>query len=259
MELPPSLGREPMRARARQLAALLYDVGFGMVATAESYHQLEERVASGEADAAWGPPLACSRLEAAGGRVALRALRDGAATYRAVLVVRATDGMSLESPALVRRRPRAAWVDPDSMAGFLLPRALLRSLGFDLTRFLVEELSLGSYQKCIEAVLEGRSDLTATFAGPGATLGDGFVQLAGKRAGELRALAYSSECPNDGVVLSPRLSAEVQDEMTVALRRLVSHPETRSVLADAFNMTGFDEPPVGAYIGVAALAASGAD
>src|SRR5688572_18523640 len=152
MELPPSLGREPMRARARQLAALLYDVGFGMVATAESYAQLEERVASGEADAAWGPPLACARLEAAGGKVALRALRDGAATYRAVLVVRATDSMSLATPSQVRRRPRAAWVDPDSMAGYLLPRGFLRSIGFALDHFLVEEQSLGSYEKCLEAV-----------------------------------------------------------------------------------------------------------
>src|SRR4051794_40923068 len=111
MELPPSLGRDSMRARARELAALLYDAGFAMVATSESYSQLEERLGSGEADAAWGPPLVCARLEQQGGRVALRALRDGAATYRAVLVSRAQDSLNLSEPARVKRRPRAAWVD----------------------------------------------------------------------------------------------------------------------------------------------------
>ncbi len=257
MELPPSLGREPMRARARELAALLYDAGFGMVATADSYSELEERLATGEADAAWGPPLVCARIEAKGGRIALRALRDGAATYRAVLVVRAQDSLNLTLPTKIRRRPRAAWVDKSSMAGYVLPRAFLRSLGLDLSEFLVEEQLLGSYEMCIATVLEGRADLTSTFAGPGDTLGDGYVVIAGRRATDLRAVAYSAECPNDGVVLSPKLVPATADAIRVALRKLVASPAARGVLAAAFNVTGFEEPPLGSYQPVLALAAAG--
>jgi len=254
MELPPSLGRESMRARARELAALLYDAGFGMVATSETYAQLEERLVTGEADAAWGPPLVCARLEQQGGRVALRALRDGAAVYRAVLVARAQDSLSLADPAKVRRRPRAAWVDRHSMAGYVLPRAFLRSLGLDLHKFLVDEQLLGSYELCIESVLEGRTDLTSTFAGPGDTLGDGYVTLAGRRATDLRAVAYTAECPNDGVVLSPKLEAASAQAMLAALTKLVASPAARSVLAAAFNVTGFETPPPGAYLPLLALA-----
>jgi phosphonate transport system substrate-binding protein len=257
MALPPSLGRESMRARARELAALLYDAGFDMVSTSESYAQLEDRLASGEADAAWGPPLVCARMEELGGRVALRALRDGAATYRSVLVARAQDSLDLSEPAKVRRRPRAAWVDRHSMGGYVLPRAFLRALGLELDRFLVEEQLLGSYERCVESVLEGRTDLTATFAGPDATLGDGWVSIAGPRAADLRAVAYTPECPNDGVVLSPRLDPGAAEAMIIALRKLAALPAARSVLSSAFNVTGFEAPPVGSYLPLLAIAAEG--
>jgi phosphonate transport system substrate-binding protein len=255
MELPPSLGRDSMRSRARELAALLYDAGFGMVATSESYSQLEERLVSGEADAAWGPPLVCARVESQGGRVALRALRDGAATYRAVLVARSQDSLNLSDPAKIRRRPRACWVDKSSMAGYVLPRAFLRSLGLDLKTFLVEEHMLGSYEKCVAQVIEGHSDLTSTFAGPGDTLGDGYVTIAGKDATDLRAVAYTPECPNDGVVLSPKLDPGAARSMVHALLELVSKPAARDVLAHAFSVTGFEEPPPGSYLPLLGLAA----
>jgi phosphonate transport system substrate-binding protein len=255
MELPPSLGRESMRTRARELAALLYDAGFGMVATSESYSQLEERLASGEADAAWGPPLVCARVEEQGGQVALRALRDGAATYRAVLVARSQDSINLSDPARVRRRPRACWVDKSSMAGYVLPRAFLRSLGLDLKSFLIEEHMLGSYEKCIASVIEGHSDLTSTFAGPGDTLGDGYVTIAGKDAVDLRAVAYTPECPNDGVVLSPKLDPGAARSMVHALLELVATPAARAVMAHAFSVTGFEQPPPGSYLPLLGLAA----
>jgi phosphonate transport system substrate-binding protein len=248
MELPPSLGREPVRVRARELAALLYDVGFEMVAIAESYAQLEQRLMSGEADAAWGPPLACARLEHEGARVVLRALRSGSATYRAVIVGRAGDRLDLTSPDHPKRRPRAAWVDRESMGGYLLPRALLASLRFDLPSFLLHETFLGSYQACIEAVLEGNADITATFApAAGAEGVDGYLVLAGTRAVELKALGYTAECPNDGVVLSPRLPSSTADAMLLALQKLLAQPGTRRKLADMFEVSGFDEPPPGTY------------
>jgi phosphonate transport system substrate-binding protein len=250
MELPPSLGREPVRARARELAALLYDAGFAMVATADSYTQLEERLLSGEADAAWGPPMVCARVEQRGGRVVLRALRDGAPSYRAVLVARAQDRLDLTDPARNKRRPRAVWVDPESMAGYLLPRAFLKSVGFDLGELFMGESFLGSFQACLEAVLLGDADLTATFA-PAAsapTASDGYTQLVGPRAIDLKAVAYTGECPNDGVVLSPSLPTTTADAILMALQRLLARDDTRALLAEAFAVTGFEEPPPGSYL-----------
>jgi phosphonate transport system substrate-binding protein len=254
MDLPPSLGREPVLVRARALAALLYDVGFEMVAPASSYGELEERLQSGETDAAWGPPLVCARVEAAGGRVALRGLRGGSASYRAVLIARALDRMDLTQPGANRRRPRAVWVDRESMAGYILPRALLASLGFDLKTLFVSERFLGSFSRCVDAVLAGDADLTSTFApSAGADGPDGYMRLAGPRAAELKTLGYTADTPNDGIVLSSRLQPPTADAMQTALRRLLADPEHRRVLAEAFDVSGFEEPPPGAYAPLLAL------
>src|SRR5262245_13451907 len=113
--LPPSLGKEPVRARARQFASLLYEAGFATVWPQDSYGNLEDRLLSGEAHAAWGPPLICARVEAAGGVVALRGIRYGAASYRSVILCRAEDRMELVNLGKMRRRPRAVWVDESSM------------------------------------------------------------------------------------------------------------------------------------------------
>lgn len=237
-----------MRARARELAAVLHDVGVTQVSLAPSYEALEARVRAGEADAAWAPPLVCARLEQLGARVALRALRDGVASYRSVLVVRRDDALVLTQAGLRQRRPRAAWVDRRSMGGFILARALLAQVTGVPGEVLREERFLGSYEHGIEAVLEGESDLTATFAGAGAASSDGFVMLAGGRALELRALAYSAECPNDGVVLSPRLDDSACIDLTAALVGALENPAMRSSLAAIFAVTGFEEPPVGSYV-----------
>lgn len=248
-ELPPSLGREPVRTLAREFAALLFDAGFSTISPAQSYATLEERLLSGEADAAWGPPLVCARIEASGGAVALRAVRWGAHAYRSVLVVRADDKLDLKEAARLRRRLRAVWVDPYSMGGHVLPRAYLRGLGIDFERLFLWEAYLGSYERCLEEVLEGEADLTASFASAAKATRrvDGFHEMRPARAGELRALAYSAECPNDGIVVSPRLTQEARGALCGALRRLCSDAGACRMLARAFDVDGFDEPPPGSY------------
>lgn len=248
-DLPPSLGRESVRALAREFAALLYEYGFTTVAPAESYAVLEERLLSGEADAAWGPPLVCARLEAAGAPVALRAIRHGATGYRSVLVCRIDDKLDLTPPVRTRRRPRAVWVDQHSMAGHILPRAHIRALGMDPKQFFLAESFGGSYERCLEDVLEGNADVTATFASAaGAKVAvDGFEDMAGFRAVELRPLAYTAECPNDGVVLSPRLVPATAHALKTALRRLLADDASRALFTRTFDVDGFDEPPPGLY------------
>jgi phosphonate transport system substrate-binding protein len=242
------------------LALQLYDAGFETVAPAPSYTQLVDRLRTGEADCAWGPPLVCARLEAEGGRVVLRALRDGSATYRSVLLARAYDRIDLGEPGKTRRRPRAAWVDRESMAGYVLPRAFVIARGFDPQAFFVSETFYGSFQACVEAVLDGVADLAATFAPPeGARGEDGFRTIAGPRAGELKALGYSRETPNDGVVLSPRLPARVADRLIASLRTQLADSGSARRLAEALGVSGFEEPPAGSYAPLLSLVAGRAE
>lgn len=244
--LPPSLGSGPVRQLARSFADVLYEAGFGTVVPLKSYELLEQALLAGEVDAAWGPPLVCARIEAAGGQVALRAIRYGASSYRAVLVCRSHDDLDLAAlghPGA--RQPRAVWVDRWSMAGYILPRHLLRERGVEPTSALSDERLLGSYAACFDAVLEGEADLTASFA---SRRGLGYVELCGDRAFQLRSVAYSAEAPNDGVILSPRLSHERRAGLLGGLEALRNDAERLEVLTSVFDVDGFDVPPPGHYM-----------
>jgi phosphonate transport system substrate-binding protein len=243
--LPPSLGREPVRILALRFADVLYSAGFTTVFPAKNYEQLEEVLQSGEAHAAWGPPIICARVEQAGGSVLLQAVRNGGLTYRSVILCRSNHNLDFKRLGVVGgRKLRAVWVDSRSMGGCILARHHLRSQGVDLAAAFAEEEMLGSYQDCFEAVLSYKADLTASFAN---RQGLGFVELCGDRAMELRQLAYTEESPNDGVVLSPHLSPEQATVLASRLRELFARQRALDLLATMFNVTGFAEPPPRTY------------
>jgi two-component system NtrC family sensor kinase len=248
--LPPSLGSDPVKELARRFADVLYDGGFSTVVPMKTYEELELALLAGDVDAAWGPPIVCARVEAAGGQVVLRAVRYGAISYRSVLVCRTSDPLDLRLLDVeVGRAARAAWVDPRSMAGYILPRHYLRARGVDLSRAFVSERLLGSYAACFDAVLRGEADLTASFAN---RRGLGYQELCRDRAFDLRTLGYTEECPNDGVVLSPRLSPDAARSLVSGLHGLIANPSTQTVLASTFEVDGFDRPPRASYSGLLA-------
>jgi ABC-type phosphate/phosphonate transport system substrate-binding protein len=243
--LPPSLGTDPVKELARRFADVLYDGGFSTVVPMKTYEQLELALLAGDVDAAWGPPIVCARVEAAGGQVALRAVRYGAISYRSVLICRTSDTLDLRHLGVEGGRlARAAWVDPRSMAGYILPRHYLRARGIDLSQAFGSERLLGSYAACFDAVLRGEADITASFAN---RRGLGYQELCRDRAFDLRTLAYTDECPNDGVVLSPRLGADGVRSLLAGLHGLIANPPTLSVLAATFEVDGFDRPPPSSY------------
>jgi phosphonate transport system substrate-binding protein len=242
--LPPSLGDGPVKELAIRFADVLFGAGFSTVVPTRSYEHLEQALLDGEVDAAWGPPIVCARVEAGGGRVVLRAVRYGAVTYRAVLVCRASDPLDLRTLHKEGRTLRAAWVDRWSMGGYVLPRHHLRTRGLDLAIVLDDERLLGSYAACLDEVLELGAEITATFAN---RRGLGYTAICGARASELRTLAYTDESPNDGVVLSPKLTKAAADRLVRGLHGLIAQPASQAVLAATFTVDGFDQPPPGTY------------
>jgi ABC-type phosphate/phosphonate transport system substrate-binding protein len=249
--LPPSLGKEPVRELARQFADVLYGAGFDTVVPFKTYAELERALLSGEVDAAWGPPLVCARVESAGGRVAMRAVRYGAVTYRSVLVCRAHDDLDIQELGQQgRRRPRAVWVDEWSMGGYILPRAYFRSKGIDPATAFAEERMVGSYEACFHEVLEGEADLTASFAG---RRGLGYVELCGEQAFQLRTIAYTADCPNDAVVLGSMLNDAQANQLVAGIRGLLDVARSKQILASMFDVDDFDVPPPGTYSPLLAL------
>jgi len=249
--LPPSLGQGPVQELAQHFSAHFAGTPIGRVEMLGSYGEIESALLEGRCHVAWSPPIVCARIESAGGIVALRSMRYGSTTYRAVLLCRASDRIDLKTlgdPGA--RRLRAAWVDEWSMGGCILPRYYLRSRGLELERILSQEKLLGSYDACFRAVLDGEADLTSSYA---TRRGLGYIDLCGDRAVELRALAYTDESPNDGVALSPMLRKEEAESLRRTLIELLTTERAGDLLSSGFDVNGFDQPPPGTYSALLSL------
>lgn len=246
--LPPSLGREPSWEIARELAPLLDHAGFSMVIPFKSYEDLEHALFFGGIDVAWGPPIVCARIEAAGGAILYRGVRGEERTYRSALVVRAQDTFDLEALDRGAFRPRAAWVDKSSVGGYLLARAHLRKLGVAVERAFLQQSMLGSYAACLDALLSFETDLSALFVGR-----DGLEAVWGNKAKRLKALAFTEEVPNDGVVLSPVLAEERAAQLRERIEKVLATPALREQVTSMLHVDDFDVPPPGTYAPVLKL------
>jgi phosphonate transport system substrate-binding protein len=242
--MPPSLGAESVRFLARQFADVLFEAGFTTVIPMKSYAEVENALLDGEAHAAWGPPIVCGRVERAGGLVALQSERAGSKTYRSALLTRASSGYkSLEALARTDVPVRAAWVDPWSMGGYVLPKHHVEASGYDPDKLFDSHLFLGSYEACVKALLGYDADITACFAGP---RGLGHIEIADDRARELAVIAETDECPADAIVLSPKLPALETSTLAASLRALADSAEAMTILSMALDVDGL--APVAAEV-----------
>jgi ABC-type phosphate/phosphonate transport system substrate-binding protein len=241
--LPPSLGKGPVFEMAREFADVLFAARFTSVVPYKSYEALQKALFDGEIDAAWGPPVICARVEAAGGVIAQRAVRRGSTTYRSALVNRKQDRWDLNVVKTGGFRPRAVWVDEWSMGGYLLARALLKKEGIDLQAQLLNERWLGSYTACFESLGEYDGDITASFVGSTG----GLETIWGSKTERLQILALSDESPNDGIVLAPKLDENRILHLRDNIQQLLDNRNAHKVLCSQFSVEDFDIPPQGTY------------
>ncbi|NVJ07583.1 phosphate/phosphite/phosphonate ABC transporter substrate-binding protein [Myxococcus sp. AM001] len=243
--LPPSLGSETARERADRLASFLQRALGKLVevSVASSYETLAKDLLSGRADAAWAPPFVCARMEAMGVRVVVRGVRRGMSSYRSALVCRAGAGLTVER----LKGTTAAWVDRDSVAGYLLPTAYLKTQGLEPTRAFFAQHFAGSYQGALESVLDGKADVTSVFCPPastGLTFATGVEDVLGAGAGRrFELIAYTDEAPNDGVPVAMGLQPQLVSSLESTLLSLQSSPDGQALLKDIFNAERFEAAP----------------
>lgn len=243
--LSPSLGSETARERAERLAAFLQrPLGRPVeVSVAPSYETLAKDLLSGRADAAWAPPFVCARMEAMGVRVVVRGVRRGMSSYRAALVCRAGAGLTVDR----LKGTTAAWVDRDSVAGYLLPTAYLKAQGQEPARAFFAQHFTGSYRGVLEAVLDGKADVASVFCPPGSTgltYSTGVEDVLGAGAGRrFELIAYTDEAPNDGVPVAMGLLPELVQTLETSLLGLQTSAEGIALLKDIFNADRFEPAP----------------
>ncbi|MDP2275768.1 MAG: PhnD/SsuA/transferrin family substrate-binding protein [Archangium sp.] len=241
--IPSSLGNE-VGGRAQQLQAHL-TAALGReteVVQPATYEQLARELLSGKVDAAWAPPFVCARIEAMGVRVLVRGVRDGASAYRAALLTRKDSNLTLDT----LKGTTAAWSDRDSVGGFLLPMAFLRDRGLDPMKTFAQQDFLGNYRNALEAVLEGKADVTSVFAPAakaGTTATTGLAQMWPEKENSFRVLGFTEEAPNDGVAVSMGAGSATVTELEKMLLSMHSTPEGAAVLKDCFHADKFELAP----------------
>ncbi|MBX7099076.1 MAG: phosphate/phosphite/phosphonate ABC transporter substrate-binding protein [Myxococcaceae bacterium] len=240
--LPPSLGAAAAGTRGTRLESYLNAVlgRATSVVVPASYEALARELLAGRVDSAWAPPFVCARIEAMGVRVLVRGVRNGASTYRAALMCKKGAGLELD----VLAGKRAVWADRDSVGGYLLPMALLRSKGQDPGRIFLSQGFAGSYRAALEVVLRGDADVTSIFAPAGKTSGaTGLAELWPEKKDDFEVVGFTEESPNDGVAVAVGTPAALVTKLEQVFTALHDSDEGRGILHDTFNAERFESAP----------------
>jgi phosphonate transport system substrate-binding protein len=196
------------------LASAAAGVRFEPVYTS-SYDELAAAIRDGEVGLAWLPPVPTIELENRGvASVLAIPARRGATTYHAAFITRRGGPKTL---AELRGR-RAAWVQRDSAAGYLVPRMHLAAQGFDVLRFFSRELFVHSHTGVVDAVVNGDVDVGATFCSvdvpTGRVVRSSWQDESGASIRPVEAIATMGPIPNDALVASNAVPAAARSALT---------------------------------------------
>jgi phosphonate transport system substrate-binding protein len=202
-----------------------------------AYEDIFAQFDRGEVDLAWLPPLAFLRLRA---KSAVRTLlvneRHGPRTYQSIVAVLAK---SRHGSLDKLQGARAAWVDPHSTTGYVLPLLDLVARGIDPRSTFGEQRFLGSHDAAARAVFEGRSELLGTFAeyDRERLVRAGFTGTGAED--DWRVLLRGRESPSDVLAARASLDDETSASVAAALTRGLSSPESAEVIRSVLHVDRF--------------------
>jgi phosphate/phosphite/phosphonate ABC transporter binding protein len=189
---------------------------------ATSYDDLARGIRQEAVDVAWMPPIVFVHLEREGiAAPIVNNWRAGLASYHAALVVPKSARIHT---ILGLQGARAAWVDPFSASGYVLPRIQLVALGVNPKLAFSEERFVGSHESVIREILDGRADVGATYATvneAGVAIQGGWTDVPGG-ADFVRVLTTFGAIPSDLVAARVSLDPEVAEafeQAFVAIRK----------------------------------------
>jgi phosphonate transport system substrate-binding protein len=214
---------------------------------AADYDALVARLLEGAVDVAWLPPLAQIAASTSGAELLVVVERAGSLCYRAALVVR-RDAPYGAPRTLVQAR--AAWVDPRSASGYVVPRNHLAALGLDPARDFSSEKFYGHSDLACAAVASGEADLCAVHVSESALdrehADEELAEQLGEAAAKLRVLDVTDSIPPDGLVVPPAMRKPERAQIREALLGLHRSPEGAAALAELLQATRL--APVGADV-----------
>lgn len=242
MGFNPAQDATKVLASAKPIANYLEETIRGVevrATVAQDYRGLIEALRSGNLDFAWLNPVGYVDATKEGiVDVMLKSSREAGPYYWSAFVVR-TDSKyktlkDLEGATI-------AWVDPNSAAGYLFPRATLKKAGFDPEKFFGKQVFAGGHDSAVLSVLNGTVDVAATFANNKKGTSGAWTQFVTDPAQQarFRVIAYSDPIPGDTVSVRRDFKgacAGLVTEVQNALIGMKSRPDTQKMLQDLYRI-----------------------
>ncbi|MGK0618944.1 phosphate/phosphite/phosphonate ABC transporter substrate-binding protein [Meiothermus cerbereus] len=171
------------------------------------YRGLIEAMRGGNLDFAFFPPDGyVIANQDVGAQVLLKSVRGTSPFYWSAIIVRKDSGIKnlqgLDGKSI-------AWVDKNSAAGYVFPRAAVVGAGFDPDKLFAKQTFAGRHDACVLAVLNKSVDACATFANDTRNKSGAWTQfLKPEEAAHLTAIFYSKPIPGDTFSVSKQFNAK---------------------------------------------------
>lgn len=204
--------------------ALAERSGLEITAKACTYESLASGMKDGTVTVGWLPPIVYLKASAVA-RPLLRIQRGKDKSYATALLVR-EDSPYKEPKDLIDAR--AAWVDPWSAAGFVMPRLWLLSHGVDPRTMFRAESFKWSHKAAVQAVVDGAADVCGTYASvnaDGALTSGGWSTVPEAKTRVLQKLgpvppdliAHVASLPDSTVLALKNALTDVRDDEALCL------------------------------------------
>lgn len=170
------------------------------------YRGLIEAMRGGNLDFAFFPPDGYVIANAdVGAQVLLKSVRGTSPFYWSAIIVR-KDSNIKNVQGLDGKN--IAWVDKNSAAGYVFPRAAVVGAGLDPDKLFAKQTFAGRHDACVLAVLNKSVDACATFANDTRNKSGAWTQfLKPEEAAQLTAIFYSKPIPGDTFSVSRQFFA----------------------------------------------------
>ncbi len=238
----PSVDAKRISFNAKSLTDFLHnETGYYFTtAVPASYVAVVEAFGSGKVEVAAINTFSYLMAHAKyGAEAKLRVVREGNQTsYKGQFITRFDSGINSIKDINGRTM---AYVDPSSTSGYILPKAMLDSLGVKPS----ETVFAMRHDNVVTMVYEGQAAAGATYyAPPDPKTGE--IMDARMRvlkqfpdvAKKVKIIGFTQDIPNDPWVFRKDMSEEMKNKIINALLDFVKTPEGQKSLFDIYDITG---------------------
>lgn len=202
---------------------------------------LVEAMGTGRVDIGlFGPAALVQAMDRHNAEVILASVRRGSTTYRAQFSIRCDSG--IDSFEELRGRS-IAFVDPASTSGYQFPYAFLQTEYNINPDTDMDAIFAGSHDAAVLAVYNEDVDVAASFEDARTAIERDFPDVMD----EVCVLGYTSEIPNDGIVVRAGLDEDLKAQIAQALIDIAETEEGKALTDELFNVTAFAPVDPGVY------------